>query len=230
MLSAKLKLKNIYPVREYIATGRRSMSAGYNALRKFSNGVFWTVFAFLLFSPVNIVFAQDAGGSPPKRSSSNELVNPLQFDTIKGFLEAMLNAVVTIATPIVVLMLVYSGFLFVKAQGNTDKLTEAKKAITWTIIGAVIVLGAFVLSSAIKGTVDQLQNGSTNSTLDAYNRTLFDESRRTKSDLNRLRNVRTKVPKDASQSEPLYNLNDSSEQPEPNTPENQEIQRLRDLF
>lgn len=198
-------------------------------MTRFKN-IYWVVLAFLLFSSVNIVFAQEAGGSPPERSSSNELVNPLRFTTIKGFLDAMLSAVVTIATPIVVLMLVYSGFLFVSAQGNPEKLVKARQAIMWTLIGAVIVLGAFVLSSAIEGTVNQLQNGSTNSTLDAYNRTLFDESRRTKSDLNRLRNVRTKVPKDASQSEPLYNLNDSSEQPEPNTPENQEIQRLRDLF
>lgn len=122
-------------------------------MKKFRN-VYWTIFAFMLILPVNVVFAQGTFESP---SPQNELQNPLQFNTISGFLDAMLGAVVTIAGPIVVLMLVYSGFLFVSAQGNPEKLAIAKKAIMWTIIGAAVVLGAFVLSSAIEGTINQLQ-------------------------------------------------------------------------
>lgn len=118
--------------------------------------IFWTVFVFLLLLPVNVVFAKISGSG--SSGGSNKLENPLQFDTISQFLDAMLGAVVTIAGPIVVLMLVYSGFLFVKAQGNPEKLTDAKKAIMWTIIGAVIVLGAFVLSGAIEGTVNQIKS------------------------------------------------------------------------
>ena len=120
------------------------------------NNIFWTVFAFILLLPVNVGFAQDIITKRP--ATKNELVNPLKFDTISQFLDAMLGAVVTIATPIVILMIVYSGFLFVKAQGNPEKLTDAKRAIMWTIIGAVIVLGAFVLSSAIGGTVNQIRS------------------------------------------------------------------------
>jgi heme/copper-type cytochrome/quinol oxidase subunit 2 len=111
---------------------------------------------------MNSIFAQDAGGSPPVRSSGGKLKNPLspEFSTISGFLKGMLDVVVTIATPIVVLMLVYSGFLFVKAQGKPEELAKAKQAIMWTIIGAVVVLGASVLASAIEGTVDDLTGNS----------------------------------------------------------------------
>ena len=58
-------------------------------------------------------------------------------------------------------MLVYSGFLFVSAQGNPEKLATARKAIMWTIIGAVVVLGASVLASAIEGTVDNIKKDPT---------------------------------------------------------------------
>jgi heme/copper-type cytochrome/quinol oxidase subunit 2 len=132
-------------------TMTNKISYGMNKLRN----IYWAIIASMLFFSVNIVFAQEGGGL----GRGNELQNPIKFDTIKGFLDAILGAVVTIATPIVVLMLVYSGFLFVKAQGNPEKLTDAKRAIMWTIIGAVIVLGAFVLSSAIKGTVDDIKKG-----------------------------------------------------------------------
>jgi len=118
-----------------------------------SKNIFWTIIAFLLFSPVGVVLA--AGGE----SGPNQLKNPLRKDinSIETFLKMLLEAVVTIATPIIVLMIVYSGFLFIKAQGKPEELITARKAVMWTIIGAIIVLGAAVLSEAIKGTVDDLQ-------------------------------------------------------------------------
>ena len=126
-------------------------------MKKFKN-IYWFVTAFLLLLPVSVIFAKVSGGGS---SGSNKLENPLQFETISEFLKAMLGALEIIATPIVVLMLVYSGFLFVSAQGNPEKLVTARKAIMWTIIGAVVVLGASVLASAIEGTVDNIKKDPT---------------------------------------------------------------------
>ena len=127
-------------------------------MKKFKN-IYWFVTAFLLLLPVSVIFAKVSGGGS---SGSNKLENPLQsINPISEFLNAMLGALVIIATPIVVLMLVYSGFLFVSAQGNPEKLATAKKAIMWTIIGAVVVLGASVLASAIEGTVDNIKKDPT---------------------------------------------------------------------
>lgn len=114
------------------------------------NKIYWTIFAFLLFSPISIVLGEIKTGPP-------RLKNPIKVKTLVDFLNLILELVVKIMTPIVILMIVYSGFLFVKAQGNPEELKTAKKAILWTIIGAVIVLGAFALSEAIKGTIDELQ-------------------------------------------------------------------------
>lgn len=148
MLSAKSKLKNI----------------------------FWTVFAFVLLLPMNVVFAKIGIGGTG--CSPGELCNPLAFNSIKEFLTAATKAFTTIAFPIVVLMVIYSGFLFVAAQGNEEKLKTAKRTIMWTIIGALIVLSATVLVNVIGGTVDKIKSdgaAESNDLLDTYNRTLFSD-------------------------------------------------------
>lgn len=123
-----------------------------NAKLKLQN-IFWTIFAFGLLLPVNDVFASI---HPAGCDEYSELCNPLKFNSIKGFLIAATDAFIKIAFPIVVLMIIYSGFLFVAAQGNEEKLKKAKSAIMWTIIGGLIVLSATVLVNVIEGTVTQI--------------------------------------------------------------------------
>ncbi len=69
------------------------------------------------------------------------------------FLQNILKGIVLLLTPIVVIMMLYAGFLFVTAQGNAEKLGEAKKALLYTMIGAAIVLGAEGFATIIKNTV-----------------------------------------------------------------------------
>jgi len=100
--------------------------------------------------------SQQPGGFGSQQPDCTGLCNPLKFGTLPQFLSEVLKVVAEIALPIVVLFLVYVGFLFVTAQGNEEKLKEAKKYLLWTIIGALIVLGASVLSQAIQTTVSNL--------------------------------------------------------------------------
>lgn len=73
---------------------------------------------------------------------------------------AVLDAVALILFPIIVLMLVYCGFLFVKAQGEPAGITEARKVFFWTLIGGLIILGAKAISLAIAATVTEIQGGA----------------------------------------------------------------------
>jgi len=57
----------------------------------------------------------------------------------------------------VAIAIIYSGFLFVTAQGNSEKLTKAKKALLYTIIGAALLLGSYVIATAIGKTVDEIK-------------------------------------------------------------------------
>ena len=96
---------------------------------------------------------------PPPRSPSDNsegLQNPIQFNSISEFLEAFLEVVIQVGAPLVVLAIIYSGFLFVRAQGKPEDLQKAKGAFFWTIIGALLILGASVILALLKGTTEGL--------------------------------------------------------------------------
>lgn len=87
-----------------------------------------------------------------------ELKNPLSssLDTIPKFIEAVLKVVVMVALPIITLFFVYAGFKFIMAQGNSTKLQEARMNLLYSVIGAILILGAWVIATLIGGTVTQL--------------------------------------------------------------------------
>ncbi len=83
--------------------------------------------------------------------------NPIKSTDLKQLVKDILDVVVDFGAIIVVFFVVYSGFLFVKAQGDPAGLKKAKDTFFWTIVGGMIVLGAHVLSRVIQNTVDQIQ-------------------------------------------------------------------------
>lgn len=89
------------------------------------------------------------------------LQNPLDdsISSIPLLIAAILKVVVMVALPIITLFIVYSGFKFIAAQGNSAKLEEAKKNFLYVIIGAILILGAWVIATLIGGTVSQLVKG-----------------------------------------------------------------------
>lgn len=84
------------------------------------------------------------------------LMNPLKSSTLPELLTAVLGFVQTIGAIFVVLMLIYTGFQFVQAQGNSTKLQEARKTLLWTVLGALVLLGATAISLGIQETVKSL--------------------------------------------------------------------------
>src|SRR3989344_1903431 len=84
------------------------------------------------------------------------LKNPLNCSSIPEFLAGALKALAMIALPIITLFLVISGFLFITAQGNEQKLAKAKLNFLYVVIGAPLILAAWVIATLIAGTVNQL--------------------------------------------------------------------------
>ena len=96
-------------------------------------------------------------GGNPDTVEPKGLVNPLgDVETLPQFLEAILKGVVDIGTIILIMMLVYVGFLFVAARGNAEKIQSAKSALVWTVIGGLILLGATAIQLVITETVKSL--------------------------------------------------------------------------
>ncbi len=93
----------------------------------------------------------------PDTQPTGGLVNPLNgINSLPEFLRAILGGVVQIGTIVLIMMLVYVGFLFVAARGNAEKLQGAKSALVWTVIGGLILLGATSIQLVIEGTVKSI--------------------------------------------------------------------------
>ncbi len=107
--------------------------------------------AFVVCVPM-ISIAQ--GNIPaPKCNEATQLCNPISQDTIQGFIKVMLEGALKIAIPIIALALIYSGFLFVQAQGNPGELETAKNSLIYTLLGAAILLGAWAIAQLVADTI-----------------------------------------------------------------------------
>ncbi len=103
------------------------------------------------------------GGNAPNSQTiqgqgPGELQNPLGSNnkTIPDFLLKVIDILLVFLTPIIILYIMYAGFLFVTARGNTEQISTARSALLWAIVGGVIVLGAKIIISVIEGTVKGL--------------------------------------------------------------------------
>ena len=105
-----------------------------------------------------IVFAADVCSAQVGNCGSNGLCNPLNssFSSIPNFIAGALKVMVQVAIPIIALFMVYAGFKFVTARGNSEQITSAKENFMYVIIGAILILGAWVIATLIGGTISQV--------------------------------------------------------------------------
>lgn len=129
----------------------------YKVLSKISKYSFIFIIVFSLIMPFVFVGASGSGSGV---SISTGIENPLgpNLNTIPDFIEALIEIVLVVGIPIVALAIIYTGFLFVKAQGAPEEINKAKKALLYTLVGAILLLGAFVISKAIVKTVDDIRS------------------------------------------------------------------------
>jgi len=98
------------------------------------------------------------GGGSSSSTPFQGLENPIAVDSIGGLVEKILDIVLIIGVPIVAFFIIYSGFLFVTARGNPEGLEKAKTTFIYTLIGAALLLGAWVLAQGIADTINSLKS------------------------------------------------------------------------
>lgn len=102
---------------------------------------------------------QEAGGSTNannSRATGGGLINVLKVDRVDQLVVLILGGLVNIGMILLVLALVYVGFLFIVAQGKQEDLTKAKDALFWTVIGGLLLLGASALSLVVQEAIGVL--------------------------------------------------------------------------
>lgn len=110
-----------------------------------------SLYAFLItsFLPL-IAFAQ------PNSGLQIGIKNPLNVNSVAEVMKIFFDTLVQLGSVAVVLAIVYAGFLFVVSKGNPEELNKAKTTLYWTIIGALILLGAQVIAKVIENTLKTL--------------------------------------------------------------------------
>ena len=114
--------------------------------------------AFLVVTPV-VSFGQTEVDIDPTDPCKGKICNPLSgkgTDSIQGFIQVLLEGFLKVGIPIIALAIIYCGFLFVAARGNSEKLNKAKDAILYTLIGAAILLGSWAIARLLSETVISL--------------------------------------------------------------------------
>lgn len=115
----------------------------------------WRLFV-LFYTLVVPIFALSADVDGTPSDQSGKIINPLAnsgINSIPDLIKTFLDGVLKIGIPIVALAIIYSGFLFVFARGNSEKLGKAKDSLLYTIIGAAILLGSWAIAKMISSTV-----------------------------------------------------------------------------
>ncbi len=119
-------------------------------------------FLFIFSMGVSLVHGGDGGTTGGVDGGTTDvevtLDNPFSIgDDLFDLLKAVINDILLpIGGILVVLAFIYSGFLYVKAQGKPGDLEKAHNALLFTAVGAALLLGSWVIANVIKTTIEQI--------------------------------------------------------------------------
>ena len=116
--------------------------------------LFVTTFLLVVFVAPLGILAYDSECTP----ESGTICNPIPaVKSLPDLIRIILEGVLKVGIPVIALAIIYAGFLFVAARGNSEKLETAKQTLLYTLIGAAILLGSWAIAQLISETVDALK-------------------------------------------------------------------------
>jgi len=108
-----------------------------------------------LWFSLSVFFSQFLFGYA-QMDDANKLKSPIKAESLAEFFSAIVDTLIQLGVVVSALGIMYGGFLLVSAQGDEEKVANGRKTITWAMVGTAVLLGAKVIFTVIKGTVDQL--------------------------------------------------------------------------
>ena len=119
-----------------------------------------TIHLMLLSLFVLPVFMHAQTAPPPPVTTNIDINIPNPTTAGSTLMEVITSIVVNVVTPRaavrVGVWIIYSGFMYVMAQGNEKKVTEAHQQLLWSLVGAGILLGAAGIAKVVETTVTAL--------------------------------------------------------------------------
>lgn len=83
-----------------------------------------------------------------------KLQNPLKATTIQEAIALFMRIIIKLAIPVIILMYLWVGFSYILALGNPEKIKKVHNLLLYTVIGTLLVFGAWAITNAIVGTIN----------------------------------------------------------------------------
>lgn len=106
--------------------------------------LFLLTFGFLLAPSTNMLFAQGDPAGVEYLSDSG-----LSSQDPRTIAANIINKALTLLGTITLIIIIYGGFKWMTAMGNDDAVGDAKKIIASGVIGLVIILSSYALSTFV---------------------------------------------------------------------------------
>lgn len=83
------------------------------------------------------------GISSVTAATSVKITNPIKTSDFSELVENFLLWILSVGGALALFMLVIGGVFYVTSSGNEQKIETARKIITWTILGLMLILASY---------------------------------------------------------------------------------------
>jgi len=133
---------------------------------------FFKIFLFsfaVLLTTVNPLYYVHADGLVPCNGDTQETTCTI-CDLMVG-IEGIIKWFMTIVFAACILMLVVGGIMYIASAGNQNMVSHAKSAITYALIGIIVVFTAFLLITFIMRVISAKDDGGTDGVITGLKQT-----------------------------------------------------------
>lgn len=104
--------------------------------------------------------ATTGGGAPRNAGPAVNFPNFSGLNSIQDLFARIIAFIMPLAMLFAGVMIIWSGFLFVTAQGEPAKITKARQNLVWTITGVAIILASSAIVDYISGLLGGASTGA----------------------------------------------------------------------
>ena len=72
-------------------------------------------------------------------------LNPLNISSPQDLFARAINVLMAFIGSIALILYIYSGFIWMSAGGNNDKISKAKTILVWTTLGIIVMGGSYMI-------------------------------------------------------------------------------------
>ncbi len=86
---------------------------------------------------------------PGQQISGTSITNPIGVSSPMELIQKIINYVLGIVGAVAVLIIIYSGFVYMTSRGNEKQIESAKNSLTYAIVGLVVIFASIIIVNAV---------------------------------------------------------------------------------